>query len=551
MKKELLIIFLLLLLTIPAVKSLLIPGGFTSHDLTHHVVRQISMHKILSEGQFPPRWSADLAYGYGYPVFLFNYPLPALIGEVFHLMGFGFLDSVKAVLFLSLILSTVGMYLFLKSLFNSTLGAFLGAIFYLYAPIHLIVVYVSGSAGASFGLVFPPFIFWSIVKLWQGETNKFILAGSLSVAGLILSHNVTAFIFTPLILGFVIVLKLLSDKKEHNHFLRNVVFMFLLGLGLSAFFWLSAMGEKQFIRYDQLMKGVYIDQFPSLKQVIYSPWGYGLSHPKMPEGGMSYQIGLAHILIMIIQTIALWFFWKRKTFLLLGIFTLLSFIFSIVFMLEVSLPLWQNLPFLSYIQFPLRLLIVSVFSACLAAALLVKYLPLRGIFFTFLLILVLYANRNHLGINQKFDPGEGYYLSLRGSSTSFDENLPIWVTIMKTDVNHGKFTYLSGQGNVKILEDKSSRVLAEIESTSSARIRFNQYYFPGWEIKVDKKAIKFDYQVDRENHGLPIFDIEKGKHQILAELKNSPVRNIADWISIFSLGIFLATLAKMLYARRY
>src|SRR3989338_11574751 len=114
MKKDLLVILLLILLSTLASKSLFIPGAFTSHDLTHHVVRQISMDKILSEGQFPPRWSGDLNNGYGYPVFLFNYPLPAMLGEVFHKAGLGFVDSVKAVLFTSIILSVVGMYLFLK-----------------------------------------------------------------------------------------------------------------------------------------------------------------------------------------------------------------------------------------------------------------------------------------------------------------------------------------------------------------------------------------------------------------------------------------------------
>lgn len=520
------------------------PGGFTSHDLTHHVVRQISMDKLLSEGQFPPRWSGDLAYGYGYPLFLFNYPLPALAGEIFHKAGFNFLYSVKAVLFLSLILSTLGMYLFLRSLLGSRLAAFLGAVFYLYAPIHLIVVYVSGSAGASLGLIFPPFIFWAIVKLWQGKSVKFLLVGALSLSGLILSHNITAFIFTPVILAFVIVLKLLADRKE-RHFLRNVVLMFLLGLGLSAFFWLPAMGEKQFIRYDELMKRVYLDQFPSLRQIIYSPWGYGLSHPKSPAGGMSYQVGLIHLGVMVVLIPLLWFFRKRKEFLFLGIFTIFSFVASIFFMLEISLPLWDNLPFLSYVQFPVRILVIPVFSASLVAALLVKYLPFRKVLFLALLLLVLYANRNHLGINQKYDPGETYYLSLKNTSTSFDEDLPIWVARMRTDTDHPKFTFLSGGGAIKILENKSARVLAEIEATGSATVRFNQYFFPGWGIEKDKRDVKFDY-LRGDDSGLPVFDIDSGKHQILAEFKNTPIRNLADGISIMGIVIWLGLLCKLL-----
>lgn len=548
LKKDIFVIVLLLLISYPAVKSLLIPGGFTSHDMTHHIVRQISMDKLLSEGQFPPRWSADLAYGWGYPVFLFNYPLPAIIGEVFHKVGLNFVDSVKAVLFLSLILSTLGMYLFLKSLFNSYLSAFLGAIFYLYSPIHMIVVYVSGSTGASMGLVFPPFIFWAITKLWQIKSNKFLLVGSISFAGLILSHNISAFIFTPIILAFVIVLKLLASKKEDPYFLRNIVLMFVFGLCLSAFFWLPAIGEKQFIRYDQFIQKVYLNQFPTLQQIIYSPWGFGLSHPTQPEGGMSYQIGLIHILVMLLLMSALWFYRKIKEFLFLGLFFVFIFMTAIFFMLEISLPFWDILPFVSYVQFPVRLLIVPVFCASLTSALLVKHLPYNKIWFTVLLFLVFYANRNHLGINQKYNPGENYYLSLKTSTTSFDENLPIWVSNMKTDSNHSKFSFIAGTGNIKVQENKSAKVLVQFNSSTSAKLRFNQYYFPGWQIKVDGSNVKLNY-LDKENNGLPTFDIGTGSHQILAEFKNTGIRNLGDTISLASVILWSVLLCRLLVRR--
>lgn len=542
MKKEIFIILLLLIFTIPAIRSLTMPGAFTSHDLTHHIVRQINMDRLLSQGQFPPRWSGDLASGYGYPLFIFNYPLPALVGEIFHKIGFNFVDSVKAVLFLSLLLSTLGMYLFLRSLFKSKISAFLGAIFYLYAPIHLIVVYVSGAIGASFALIFPPLILWAIHKIWKNQKpGLYMLAGSLFFAGIILSHNITALIFMPVILAFGVTLKLLDPKG--GHFLKNIGLMFLGGLGLSAFFWLPAIAEKQYIRYDSLTKSIYLNQFPSLKQIIYSPWGYGLSPPKQPEGGMSYQVGLVHLLVIIILLPCLGFFRKRKEFLFLGTLCFISFIVSIFFMLETSQPLWDKLPFLSYIQFPVRILIVPIFVASIAAAMLVKYLPYRKIVFGLLLILALYASRNNLGINQSFNPPAEYYqaLSHKTTTTSFDEDLPIWVDKMQTDIDHQKFVFVSGGGKINILENKSARVLADIESTSSAQIRFNQYYFPGWEIKVDNKKINLSYK----NTGLPSFNIEKGSHEVLAEFINTYDRNLADSISLFSIVILLILLCRL------
>lgn len=103
---------------------------------------------------------------------------------------------------------------------------------------------------------------------------------------------------------------------------------------------------------------------------------------------------------------------------------------------------------------------------------------------------------------------------------------------------------MTGTGKINILEDKSHRVLAEIEATSVATLRFNQIYFPGWEILVDNKKINFDYLIDGESYGLPIFDMDKGKHIVLAEFKNTPVRNIADGISIVSLGVLMIIVFK-------
>ena len=219
---------------------------------------------------------------------------------------------------------------------------------------------------------------------------------------------------------------------------------------------------------------------------------------------------------------------------------------AIFFMLEISLTFWDYLPFLSYVQFPVRLLVVPVFCASITSALLVKYLPLNKIWFILLLILVLYANRNHLGINQKYNPGENYYLSLKTSTTSFDEDLPIWVNNMRTDSDHTKFTFISGAGRFKILENKSAKVLAELEASSSSTIRFNQYYFPGWEIKVDNNPTSFNYLFDIENNGLPLFNIEKGKHMVLAEFKNTPIRNLADAISLISVVLWGILLCKLL-----
>lgn len=531
MKKELLIVLLLLVLSFPAVKALFESGAFTAHDLTHHIIRQISMDRLLSEGQLPPRWSGELNNGYGYPLFLFNYPLPALFGEVFVKLGFGYVEAVKAVLFSSMLLSVLGMYLFLREFLGSKLAAFLGAVFYLYAPIRFLNIYVSSSVGSSLALGIMPFVFWSLNLICKGKKWGSV-TGGVSLALLILAHNVTALMFAPVILVFGWII-------GGRRVIWKIGGMLILGLGLSAWFWIPALFEKQFTKFDQIYANFYHDQFPSLMQLIRSPWGYGLSHPENPEiGDMSYQIGVIHILIMFLFVLFMWVKRGVREVRVIGGFGLITFVLSVFLMLKISISVWDNLPFLNLVQFPWRFLSVAVFAASVVAALLIKHLPFKKLLVISFLLLVIYSNRNHWHINEKFDPEENYYLNLKTTSTTYGEHLPKWGRIMdKKPIS--KIEFIDDRGEIKITNDKSAQILAEVETTVSAKLKLNQIYFPGWEIQVDGKPISFNYLDNEENYGLPVFNIEAGKHQVLAQFKNTPIRNIADFLSLISLVLLV------------
>ena len=536
MKKTFLVIGLLLTLSFPAIKSLLQPGDFLSHDLTFHIVRQADMDKLLSEGQFPPRWSGDLNKGYGHPLFLFNYPAPAILGEIFYKLGFNLVDSVKAVMTFSILMAVVGMYLFLESLFsNRQMGPFLGAIFYLYAPVTFINLYVSGEVGAVLAMGILPFIFWTIVRASQNKKWAIPL-GSMLVALLILSHNVTALMFSPIILTFSLVLIYRSGNRQI--LFKKLSLMAFLGVGLAAFFWIPALYEKKFIVYDLIMKNFWLHQFPTFGQLIYSPWGHWLSR-SATNSGMSRYIGLVHIFIFLILLIAIFVFRKRKEFLTWGIFVVVVFIISAFLMLEVSTPVWENFPLIYLVQFPGRFSAVAVFAISIGVALLIKYLPFNKIIFVVLLSFVLSANWDYLNTKQKIDPGDTYYLTINDTTTAFNEHLPIWAYLPQIP-SPGKLEILNGEGNISILENKSVRVVAKINLSTNSKIRFNQFYFPGWVFIIDNKQVKFPYQADSyqdggESQGLPVFTLTKGSHLFEAEFIDTPDRRFADMVSLLGL----------------
>ncbi len=82
----------IILLSFWAIKPLLNNGFFPMHDDTQ-VARVYEMKKALADGVFPVRWSQDLGYGYGYPIFNFYAPLAYYVGGYINLLGFNSLNA--------------------------------------------------------------------------------------------------------------------------------------------------------------------------------------------------------------------------------------------------------------------------------------------------------------------------------------------------------------------------------------------------------------------------------------------------------------------------
>ena len=175
--------FIILVLSIPAVRYLFVNGYFgVSDDL--HIGWLFEMDRVVKMLQFPPRYVPDLSFGFGYPLFSFVYPLPFYIAEIFHLVGFSLVNSVKLVFGLSIPLSMYFMYKLLRE-YTKEDFSLAGAVLYVYAPYRALEMFVRGTIGEIVAFVFFPLIILSVIK-----KKPYILA--LSLTGLILSHNIMA-----------------------------------------------------------------------------------------------------------------------------------------------------------------------------------------------------------------------------------------------------------------------------------------------------------------------------------------------------------------------
>src|SRR4030067_2086101 len=102
---------IIIFVAILAGRSLIFQSGyFNMHD-DLQIMRQLEMEKCFLDGQIPCRWVSDMGYGFGFPLFNFYHPLPYLIGEIFRLVGFSFVDTAKLTFALSFVVSGITMYL--------------------------------------------------------------------------------------------------------------------------------------------------------------------------------------------------------------------------------------------------------------------------------------------------------------------------------------------------------------------------------------------------------------------------------------------------------
>lgn len=225
-----------------AVRSLLVPGFFTMHD-DEQIARLSELHVSLLSGQFPPRWTPRLGFGYGYPLFDFYPPLVYYVGELFYVLGFSLINATKIVMALGFLLSALFMYLWVSRRYGKTAGVVAGAL-YTYAPYHGVDLYVRGAFAEFFSFVWIPAIFWALDNAINKKSYGWGMLTGVFLAFLVLTHNLTALAFIPFFIIYLGVL-IYQNKMSLRQLFPIIIVTGVTALGLSAYFWLPSLLEKK------------------------------------------------------------------------------------------------------------------------------------------------------------------------------------------------------------------------------------------------------------------------------------------------------------------
>jgi len=360
------------------------------------------LHQLVANlraGVFPVRWMPDAAYGLGYPFFNFYAALPYYLAALFYFLSGRYIFALQVTQALGFVGAALGMYGFARRVFRGKGAAALAAIAYTCAPFHLVNVYTRGDSLAEFyAFVFYPLIFWSLLRLREHPTPARTALLSLSYGGLILTHNISALIFSPFVVIYALFLllkpeggteaDLLKESETRSEVLSCMIIGLALGLALSTWFWVPALGEQYavylgtqdiqtsgYFHYSNHFRGADLVQprllFNYRADSPPTPFAMGLIQAALTLLGTLCIIVLtirstkhetrntkhktqnAHLLCTIRHSPLVWL-----AFLLL----------STLMITPLSRPLWDHLPLLPLVQFPWRFLSVQAFAAAMVIA---------------------------------------------------------------------------------------------------------------------------------------------------------------------------------------
>jgi uncharacterized membrane protein len=518
---------------------LLIPfftkGFFTSHDNDAQIIRIFEYYQSLHFGDIPPRWSANLLFAHGYPLYVFYPPFAYLLGSVFVFAGINFLAATKLTFILSFVVGAVGVFVLLKKWFG-TIPGFAGTLLFSLAPYRAVDVYIRGNLAEFFAFSFFPWVFWANSKLLENtKSKKYRTLFGVLLTIQLLSHNVSSFIYLAFLAFYNFYYVLCNSNKKQMLF--SLTCSFLLAIALSCFYWLPLLYEYQFVRLSNFADYPYQQYFLTFSQIWQSPWGYGSFTVESP---MSLQLGQVLIVLSFIAFI-LNLFIKTKLRNSIYLFFLV-FIGSTFLETKNSQIIWDKITILHFMQFPWRLHILTTLCATMLSASIfylltfIKILkPLKNIPIFGLLIIVTFLSFKE---SYSFFRAKSFFStpSISQSTTWDDEYLPTWVQKKPTDFAKEKVIFTQGSGKIKNVEWGYLVKKFNVESAKNGKIEIAHIYYPGWQAFINGNQTPISYANEK---GLMTITVPAGENVIEFSFKRTWWRTLSELISLTGLFVVI------------
>jgi len=566
-------ILLALALALVAAAPFLTRSGLPHQtDAELHVYRAAELGHTIRGGAIYPRWAPDFYYGYGYPIFNYYTPLTYYLANLFDLLpGVDIVGGVKAVFVLGLLLASLGAYLLGRELFGPSTGSrhgpaagVLAAASYTFAPyVVFIDPHARGVLAEHFAICLLPWVFYAFRRLMSGVGGRCALLGSvLTLAVLLLSHNLLALVSVALLLAYWMWEILFGRGRGRAGW---GALAFVLAATIVAFFWLPAVLERSAVRLDVVGPGHFDfrGHFLSLGELLAPSriLDMGATAPRY-----RFNLGLAQWLLALPALGALLRpATPNRRILLYFILVGLGLLFL---MLPASTPIWECVPWMEYLQFPWRLLGPANLMLALCAAGGTTLLsagrwrnPALALGLAAILLLALPVLYPPMWSPDFWPTGphdiiawEQHSLALGTTSTAdFMPTEAALVTVhpeaslIESYVRPGPVDRINRASlpegaRVEIIEHGPLYDSFSVYMPDEFILRLFTFYFPGWRAYVDGEEVEI--QVG-DPEGFITLMVPAGEHEVVVRFEDTPPRTAGWIISAAGLTVLVIALTLM------
>jgi hypothetical protein len=569
---------LVLVLLIPALQPLWQPGVQQTDDGAHHIFRLFGLDDALRAGYSGTRWIADEGFGYGFPVLNFYAPLSYYAGLAFHRLGAGLASSFEWTLAAGLILSALAMYLFAARLLGRWGGA-VAAVAYAWAPYHLADAWTRGAVGEHLAFIWIPLLLlalWQIAEARGRALWRPVLWGGAALAGLVLTHNVTAVVAAPLLGAWALFMLWLVPAGGRLRCLLGFIVLAVIGFGLSAAFWLPAFAELRYVRAGNVEEsfGEWALALPPLAALIESGWAHRYT---LAQGvRWLHPLPVVQAIVTVIGLAAGAWRWRSLSRAARGALVIFAGIaaFALLMQSDVSRPIWQNVPGLRTLQIAWRWQTLTTFATAMIAGYVasepvldaltaaLKRVPRAAIRAALVIVVAALlmstalplmpweaahvptadyplddarVNRSSMAL---YDYGRGLWLREHGNAFMF-EYMPVWNEVPREEFFLST-NPASSEANLDAVVIPERQTPLEhwyrVSAAAPWTLQLHQFYFPGWEAVIDGQV---QPAAPTGSLGLAGVQIPAGEHNVNFRFGATAPRRIGWALTLITAAAWL------------
>jgi len=228
------------------------------HDSIVHVQWYACFSKQFWQGDLFPRWLASMNAGLGSPSLFVYGPLPyyatSLLEPLVRLWPSSSPENLDLGVSVWIVTAVSGLcaYLWLRTMVTVN-AAVAGALVYLIVPYHLSIdLYTRAAVPELWSFAWMPLTLYFAGKVIRTPAKSSMAGLAIAYALLVCTHLVATVLFTPVLLGYAIVV---TEAGNPSLALRRFAVAMALGIGLSAVYTLPALAHEKNIpasRYIEL-----------------------------------------------------------------------------------------------------------------------------------------------------------------------------------------------------------------------------------------------------------------------------------------------------------